>query len=127
MRFKLSPKGVKLAEEFEYLFGDKECTCQEENDGNYDEDWQVCNYCLHPGNPANIQEDDSNITNILISKQDVFESPQCSHVWGYTNAPCILITSIEQFKDLIEMLTLENIIPFPYCPYCGIKLPKVSV
>ena len=67
MIWKLSPKGVKLAEEFEQLFGDKYCTCPDESDD------KICDYCLHPGHPLNIQEDDSNITNILISKQDVFE------------------------------------------------------
>jgi len=68
MIWKLSPKGVKLAEEFEQLFGDKYCTCS--RDPYYG---NLCDYCMHPGNPLNIQEDDSNITNILISKQDVFE------------------------------------------------------
>jgi hypothetical protein len=71
MRFKLSPKGVKLAEEFEHLFGDIECTCSQ-NAPDAEEGW-YCAKCRHPGNPHNIQEDDSNITNILISKQDVFE------------------------------------------------------
>lgn len=51
-------------------------------------------------------------------------SSQCSHVWGYTNNPLRLITSQEQFKSVPD---LENIIPFNYCPYCGVKLPKVSV
>lgn len=70
MRFQLSPKGIRLAEEFERLFGDVDCLCNHHSDPS--EDW-FCSKCRHPGNPRNIQEDDTNITNILIIKEDPFD------------------------------------------------------
>ena len=65
MRFQLNKRGIILAELFEKLWGDKECYCDQIDE---DSAWKVCDYCLHPGNPDNIQEDDRNLTGIPVAE-----------------------------------------------------------